>query len=420
MMDSLPDAIVNYILSYNNNARDVAVCNCVSKRWKDSMPYIRSLYFPRSSFDNHTGQEHPDNIVWKMISSIVQLEELVVYTPFSGAGLALWLSHAGSSLRHLELRMDNLVENQTCNEGPSKLDCINAAKNLESLKLWGVLMTHPPRWDVFQKLWNLEIVGARMEDPALSAALRACPNLTNLLLLGCEGVISVSIDLPHLQQCKLDFYGLGNCSLSLTSPKIETLEVQGCSWIRVCESNCLKNLLIANNAGRVYMVDFGKLEALEFLSIRGVQWCWDAISNMLKWASEVKHLYMKVEFTGDYEALQPFPEIDFVEFFNSHPKLQKFDIHGAMFAALCQKNSLKHVDSGFVIPCLEEVVVAVRSPLNAEQKMSTLESFLRYGKNLKRMVIKILQMKSSHSSADDFFDEVYRFSRMNDNIVRIE
>lgn len=78
------------------------------------------------------------------------------------------------------------------------------------------------------------------------------------------------------------------------------------------------------------------------------------------------------------------------------------------------------MDSGFVIPCLEEVVVAVRSPLNAEQKMSTLESFLRYGKNLKRMVIKILQMKSSHSSADDFFDEVCRFSRMNDDIVRIE
>lgn len=91
------------------------------------------------------------------------------------------------------------------------------------------------------------------------------------------------------------------------------------------------------------MVDFGKLMALEFLSIRGVQWCWDAISNMLHWASEVKHLYMKVEFTGDFDALQPFPEIDFVEFFNSHPKLQKFDIHGAMFAALCQKNSLKNV-----------------------------------------------------------------------------
>lgn len=91
------------------------------------------------------------------------------------------------------------------------------------------------------------------------------------------------------------------------------------------------------------MVDFGKLASLEFLSIRGVQWCWDAISNILQWVSEVKHLYMKVEFTGDFEALQPFPEIDFVDFFNSHPKLQKFDIHGAMFAALCQKNSLKNV-----------------------------------------------------------------------------
>ncbi|KAG2703692.1 hypothetical protein I3843_06G140600 [Carya illinoinensis] len=419
-MDSLPDAIVQQILSHINNARDVVACNSVSKRWKDSMPYIRSLYFPRNSFDNHTGTDKPDNIVWKMISSIVQLEELVVYSPFSGAGLASWLSLVGPSLRHLELRMDNLVENPTCNESPSKLSCIGAAKNLESLKLWGVLMTHSPKWDVYQNLWNLEIVGARMEDPALTDAIHACPNLTNLLLLGCEGVRSVSIDLPHLRQCKLDFYGVGNCSLSLTSPKIEVLEVQGCSWIRVRETNHLKNLSIANNAGRVYMVDFGKLEALEFLSIRGVQWCWDAIVNMLKWASEVKHLYMKIEFTGDFEALQPFPEIDFVEFFNGHPKLQKFDVHGAMFAALCQKNSLKYADSGFVIPCLEEVVVTVRSPLNAEQKMSTLESFLKYGKNLKTLVLKILQMKSSHSSADDFFDEICRFTYMNRKIVRIQ
>lgn len=92
------------------------------------------------------------------------------------------------------------------------------------------------------------------------------------------------------------------------------------------------------------MVDFERLASLEFLSIRGVQWCWDAISKILQCASEVKHLYMKVEFTGDFEVLMPFPEIDFVEFFNSHPKLQKFDIHGAMLAALCQKNSLKNVN----------------------------------------------------------------------------
>ncbi|PON94299.1 F-box domain containing protein [Trema orientale] len=419
-MDSLPDAIVQYVLSHMNNARDVAVCNCVSKRWKDSMPFIRSLYFPRNSFDNHSGRDSPDDIVWRMVSSIEKLEELVVYSPFSGAGLSSWLSVMGSSLRHLELRMDNLAEQQVCHESPTKLDCISSAKNLESLKLWGVLMTHSPKWDVFQKLRNLEIVGARLEDPALTTLLSACPNLANLLLLGCEGVRSISINLPNLEQCKLDFYGLGNCSFSMNSPKIEVLEVQGCSWIRVRETNRLRSLSIANNAGRVYMVDFGKLVALEFLSIRGVQWCWDAICNMLQWASEVKHLYMKVEFTGDFEALQPFPEIDFVDFFNNHPKLQKFDVHGAMFAALCQKNSLRSVDRGFIIPCLEEVVITVRSPLNAEQKMSTLESFLKYGKNLKTMVIKILQMKSNHSSADDFFDEICRFRYMNRKIVRIE
>ncbi|KAA8536534.1 hypothetical protein F0562_029012 [Nyssa sinensis] len=419
-MDSLPDAIVQSILSHMSNAKDVASCICVSKRWKDSMPYLRSLYFPRNLFDNLTGGNTPDNIVRQMLQSILQLEELVVYCPFTSAGLASWLSNLGSSLRYLELRMDNLVEHQSCVDIPSKLDCIGAAWNLESLKLWGVLMVHSPKWDIFQKLRNLEIVGARLEDLALADALRACPNLTQLLLLGCEGLRSVSIELPQLEQCKLDFYGLGNCSLSLTSPKIEFLEVQGCSWIRARETQCLRNLSIANNSGRVYMVDLGKLVALEYLSIRGVQWCWDAISKMLQLASEVKHLYMKVEFTGDFEALLPFPEIDFVEFFNCHPKLQKFDIHGAMFAALCQKNSLRNVDSSFVIPCLEEVIITVRSPLNAEQKMSTLESLVKYGKNLKKMTIKILQMKSSHSSADDFFEDICRFRYMNRKIVSIE
>lgn len=78
------------------------------------------------------------------------------------------------------------------------------------------------------------------------------------------------------------------------------------------------------------------------------------------------------------------------------------------------------VDSGFVIPFLEEVVITVRSPLNAEQKMSTLESLLKYGKNLRTMVIKILEMKSCHNSTDDFFDEICRFRYINHNIVRIE
>ncbi|KAL3814475.1 hypothetical protein ACJIZ3_015743 [Penstemon smallii] len=419
-MESLPDALVQCILSLISNAKDVASCNCVSKRWKDSMPYLTSLFFPRNIFDNLTNGYTPDAIVSQIISSVVKLEELVIYCPFSSLGLAMWLSTTGHSLKSLELRMDNISEQQNHTEIPSKLDCIRSAWNLESLKLWGVLMIHSPNWDVFHKLKNLEIVGARFEEYALSNALRACPNLTNLLLLGCEGLNSISIDNPHLEQCKLDFFGAGNCSLIVNSLKLESLEVQGCSLIRVLETRCLKNLSIANNSGRVYLVDFGKLVALETLSIRGVQWCWDAISKMLQMASEVKHLYMKVEFTGNSDHLLPFPEIDLVDFFNGHPKLQTFDIHGAMFAALCQKNSLKNVDSRFLIPCLEKVVITVRSPLNAEQKMSTLETLLLYSKNLKKMAIKILQMKSSHSSADDFFEDICRFRYMNRKIVTIE
>lgn len=78
------------------------------------------------------------------------------------------------------------------------------------------------------------------------------------------------------------------------------------------------------------------------------------------------------------------------------------------------------VDTDFTIPSLEEVVITVRSPLNAEQKMSTLEALMKYGKNLKTMAIKILQMKSSHNSADDFFDEICRFRAFNHKKVRIE
>ncbi|BAT86780.1 hypothetical protein LR48_Vigan09g271300 [Vigna angularis] len=419
-MDSLPDAILQCILSRICNARDVACCNCVSKRWKESMLHIRTLYFPRNSLDNTSAGESPEEVVKRMVSTVVKLDHLIVYSPFSSSGLASWLSLVGLSLSQLELRLDNLADEQSYHEGPSKLDCIGAARNLKCLKLWGVLMSRSPEWDVFDNLRTLEMIGVRLEEPALVAVLQSCPYLRRFVLLGCEGVRSISIDLPYLEQCKLDFYGLGNCSLTLTSSKIVSLEVQGCSWIRVPESQHLKNLSISNSAGRVYMVEFGNLPALEFLSMRGVQWCWDAICKILKLASEVKHLFMKVEFTGNFEALQPFPEVDFVDFFNSHPHLRKFDIHGAMFAALCQRNSLKHVDPGFLIPCLEEVVITVRSPLNAEQKMNTLESMLKYGKNLRTMVIKILQMKSTHNSADDFFDEICRFRYMNHKIVRIE
>lgn len=78
------------------------------------------------------------------------------------------------------------------------------------------------------------------------------------------------------------------------------------------------------------------------------------------------------------------------------------------------------LETGFAIPYLEEVVITVRSPLNAEQKMNTLESLLKYARGLKRMVIRILQMKSNHSSADDFCDDICKFRHMNEHLVQIE
>lgn len=78
------------------------------------------------------------------------------------------------------------------------------------------------------------------------------------------------------------------------------------------------------------------------------------------------------------------------------------------------------MDSSFAIPCLEEVVITVRSPLNAELKMSTLEALVKFAKNLKKMKIKILQMKSGHCSADDFFEEICKFRYMNHKLISIE
>lgn len=107
---------------------------------------------------------------------------------------------------------------------------------------------------------------------------------------------------------------------------------------------CNHALLLNDFAARVYKVEMGRLADLEYLSLRGVQWSWSAVASVLQCATEVKHLVMKIEFCGDFDTLQPFPEVDLVEFFNSHQKLRKFEIHGAMFAALCQKNSLKKVN----------------------------------------------------------------------------
>jgi len=158
---------------------------------------------------------------------------------------------------------------------------------------------------------------------------------------------------------------------------------------------------------------------LESLSIQGVQLCWDAINTVLQSATDVKHLVMKIEFSGDADRLQPFPEMDFVDFFNSHPRLTNFEVHGAMFAALSQRNSLAQLNSLFTIPCLERILITVRSPLNAEQKMMTLEALVKYSPQLRRLIIRISQMKNCQETADKFFEQVMRF-KLRNQLVTIE
>ncbi|CAM0903495.1 unnamed protein product [Alopecurus aequalis] len=354
-MDALPEGVVRSILSQLSNARDVAACSGVSRCWRDCVPFLPALYFTRGAFDAAGGAAcAADDAIGRMVEAAARLQELVIYCPFSAAHLPRWLATRSTSLRVLELRVDS-VSAAASGGGSGHLDCIGLGR-----------------------LHMLEIVGASLDGLATSGAVAACPNLTDLALLGCESSGSVNFALPLLQRCRLDFVGSGSSALMLAAPRVESLEVQGFSWIMLQGGDCLKRLIIAKNTGSVYSVGVDRLPVLEHLSLRGLQWSWGAVSYLLQCAAEVKHLLMKVEFCGDYDTLQPFPEVDLVEFFNTHPKLRKFEVHGAMFAALCQKNSLKNLDSRFSISSLEEVLITVRSPLNAEQKLITLESLLRY------------------------------------------
>ncbi|KQJ98602.1 F-box protein At1g10780 [Brachypodium distachyon] len=426
-MDALPDGVVLSILSQLSNARDVAACAGVSRCWRDCVPFLPSLYFQRSAFDAAQGgaRTAADDAIGRMVEAAARLEELVIYCPFSAALLPRWLAMRSASLRRLELRVDSAANKAAAAFGDSgagsgHLDCIGVVPNLQELRLWGLTMTRAPAWGQLERLRVMEIVGASLVDLAVCAAVAACPNLTDLALLGCECSGSVIFAPPLLERCRLDFVGNGSCTLALAAPRVESLEVHGFNWISLQGGAHLKRLTIAKNSGTLYTVAMERLPVLEELSMRGVQWSWGAVSAVLHCAIEVKHLVMKVEFCGEHDTLQPFPEVDLVEFFNSHPKLRKFEIHGAMFAALCQKNSLKNLDSRFSMSYLEEVLITVRSPLNAEQKLITLESLVRYSPRLRKMAIRISQMKNCHEAADDFFEEICKFVQNNYGRVRIE
>lgn len=132
----------------------------------------------------------------------------------------------------------------------TRLTCIGLAKGLEVLKLWGVSLTSSPNWGAgdFIRLHTLEIVGAAMREDALNDALRACRNLTNLVLLGCDGVDSVVIEMVMLEKCRLDFLGVEG-SLSICSPRLRVLEIQGFSWVRVNGNHRLQHLSITKTSG---------------------------------------------------------------------------------------------------------------------------------------------------------------------------
>lgn len=248
-MDSLPASIVHHIISRLSNARDVAACACVSHCWTEAVLYIPSLYFPRNSLE---GAAAADATIGRMVAASVRLEELIVYCPFSSAGLASWVDLRRGSLRSLELRMDSIAYKSSAGgdgEPSNELECIGVAKGLESLKLWGVSLTRSPNWNCFDKLRLLEIIGATLRDGPLRDTLHACPNLTDLALLSCNGVAALSIQLERLERCRLDFLGPGNCSLLFSSPRLEVLEIQGFSWIRVKQDHRLRRLCIAKSSG---------------------------------------------------------------------------------------------------------------------------------------------------------------------------
>eukprot|EP00249_Psilotum_nudum_P017497 c26352_g1_i1 orf=456-1727(+) len=401
LMDTLPDAIVQLILSNVKNAKDVAVCSCVCKRWKEIMSQGQSLFFPRNVGDEKG--IHADLIVTRMVLSMISLQELTVYCPFSHLSLLAWLSHTKSSLRKLELRVDDLEKRNASSSSMSKLDCIACSQQLQILQLWGVLLTQSPDWRCFQNLHTLEIVGARLPDMALSDILYACPMLTNLSLISCDGIRTATIASEHLKQCRLDLYGPGDGHINISASNLEVLEVQGGSWLRITGSHHLHHLLVANNSGKVKKVEADKLSDLRILSLRGVHWCWEAINATLQLATELEELSMKVEFCGDGDKLEPFPEIDFVDFFSSHLKLRSFELQGAMFAALSQKSSLNKISQWFEIGCLESAYITVRSPLNADYKLATLESLITHSPKLQKLRIRVSEMKNCENVADEFF-----------------
>ncbi|TVU47733.1 hypothetical protein EJB05_07342, partial [Eragrostis curvula] len=68
---------------------------------------------------------------------------------------------------------------------------------------------------------------------------------------------------------------------------------------------------------------------------------------------------------------------------NSHLKLCKFKINDTVLEMLSLEDCLITLDLEFMIPCLEKVMIIVRSPLNPEWSLSTLECLVKYSARLR-------------------------------------
>ncbi|XP_002979477.2 F-box protein At1g10780 [Selaginella moellendorffii] len=410
LMDVLPDAIVQHLLCLLSNAEDVAACSCVCKRWRELMGSVRRLVFPRSLSDKGL---HSSTLVSRMVRSTAELEELVVYCTLTSAGLMECVAHAAKSLKLLEFRVEE-GSDKACVGKLEVLSCSSC--DLETLRLWGGILLHSPvGLRSFTGLRTLEVVGARIRDGALRGILAACPALRELALLGCDGIRSVCVELKELERCRLDFCGSGdNCFVSVAAPKLRVLEVQGASYIRIAEDSSLQHLSIAKQTGMLANVEVGKLPALASLSIRGLQWDWGAIQKMLQSATQVETLYMKIEFCGDDEAFEPFRDIDFGDFLTSHPKLKKLDAHGALFASLVLKEEIATPPLALR---LEEANITIRSPLNAERKLQVLKSMISWSPLLRKVRLRITQMKCTDIEADEFFLNLIRLKCVYDFIT---
>ncbi|KAJ9537464.1 hypothetical protein OSB04_030197 [Centaurea solstitialis] len=91
------------------------------------------------------------------------------------------------------------------------------------------------------------------------------------------------------------------------------------------------------------------LISLKSLFVKGYQWRGDLISKILQLDTQVKYLCVDVFRIEHLQEVVPFPEIEFVDFFKSHPKLKSLNISGGMIDALCNNHmtSIKNVVTSF-------------------------------------------------------------------------